>query len=580
MRLVLINREQLQRIGSALVDELDNLVSRIRGSWRIEHTDEGGHGDITADTITLTGPGSDPSSTSGEIRLFDELDRAVTLDASNGGNPNNQWLAVATSSDLVTTDPTLIDRATVVRMGVLEPNVPTMDLGTGFLLRKPRTPLSDTDGWIFGVFEGDSLLTGTSMFAITNVREGHGVLFIRPTGTAGAVTKYSLGPKSTYAGSATVDLGENASGERFNNIYGVNLQALTSFTLGSATTAGVRLGLDGSGVLEVREGDNSGYGDIKARVVTATSTVVAEQVQVLSAGPTYLILGETGAAANQRYWANYVSGQTFNFYSLLDNLGAQTHISRITRGGQYQFVDGDVATPTLSFLNDTNTGIYRPTTDQIGIALGGANAATFGAPAGGLGNFLAIPALANGTGTQGGSVFFVGRNTSGSGAAACLMMEQGNGTDQFLWVDNSSLLRIGTGRPTEDNTTVSHTSGTVVGDQTSQRSAKHVIGERTDTARALKTILDTPVFDFTYRDGRYNGETFTGITTNDSPVFSKDQGRSFNEINAFGYLVNAMKEQQKQIEELRELLAARTPSRVSRWAAVLEWITRQWRTRT
>jgi hypothetical protein len=40
--------------------------------------------------------------------------------------------------------------------------------------------------------------------------------------------------------------------------------------------------------------------------------------------------------------------------------------------------DGSASAPILSFLNDTNTGIYRPAADQIGIATGGAQRVLIG----------------------------------------------------------------------------------------------------------------------------------------------------------------------------------------------------------
>jgi subtilisin family serine protease len=56
-------------------------------------------------------------------------------------------------------------------------------------------------------------------------------------------------------------------------------------------------------------------------------------------------------------------------------------------------------------------------------------------------------------------------NTSGSGAAGSLVLYDKAGTPYFLWVE-AGKLRIHTAPPTEDNTTVSHTAGTVVGTQT------------------------------------------------------------------------------------------------------------------
>src|SRR4051812_16597164 len=51
MKLVLINRERLQSLGSFLVSELDSMVSRIRSAWSVEHKDDDSHGHVHADSI-------------------------------------------------------------------------------------------------------------------------------------------------------------------------------------------------------------------------------------------------------------------------------------------------------------------------------------------------------------------------------------------------------------------------------------------------------------------------------------------------------------------------------------------------
>lgn len=69
-----------------------------------------------------------------------------------------------------------------------------------------------------------------------------------------------------------------------------------------------------------------------------------------------------------------------------------------------------------------------------------------------------------GTGAVPGMNLRVVNNDSGNGAAATLELVDKAGTSYFLWVEDGKL-RIHTSRPTEDNTTVSHTAGTVVGTQ-------------------------------------------------------------------------------------------------------------------
>jgi len=44
-----------------------------------------------------------------------------------------------------------------------------------------------------------------------------------------------------------------------------------------------------------------------------------------------------------------------------------------------RLLNGSSATPSISFIDDTDTGIFRPTTNQFGIVAGGATAAIFGA---------------------------------------------------------------------------------------------------------------------------------------------------------------------------------------------------------
>jgi len=51
MKLILTQRERLQSLGSFLVDELDSLVARIRGSWNVEHKDDDTHGHVHSDSL-------------------------------------------------------------------------------------------------------------------------------------------------------------------------------------------------------------------------------------------------------------------------------------------------------------------------------------------------------------------------------------------------------------------------------------------------------------------------------------------------------------------------------------------------
>lgn len=154
---------------------------------------------------------------------------------------------------------------------------------------------------------------------------------------------------------------------------------------------------------------------------------------------------------------------------------------------------------------------------------------------------MQISSGAFGTGLVTGAILGAGRNTSGSTAAGAVAMTAKGGTNYYTWPDNTGVLRIHTSAPTE-NGTVSDTAGTVVGTQTSTRASKIIDGRFTDTKKALRTLLRTPLYRFRYKSGAYNRQRFVGITTDDSPAFGMDKGRSFNPVSAFGFTVAAIQE--------------------------------------
>lgn len=159
-----------------------------------------------------------------------------------------------------------------------------------------------------------------------------------------------------------------------------------------------------------------------------------------------------------------------------------------------------------------------------------------------------------GTGNVIGPALTIQQNSSGNGSAGHIGMYRRGGTPDYIWPDNSGLLRISTAPPQEDGTP-SDTSGTVVGDQTSSLASKIIHSTFTNNINALNTILATPVYNFSYRSGAYNLETFTGIVTDESPAFGKDGGKSFNEVSAFGYTVAAIKALKEEIDALRREIA-------------------------
>lgn len=196
--------------------------------------------------------------------------------------------------------------------------------------------------------------------------------------------------------------------------------------------------------------------------------------------------------------------------------------------GAFLFGDGSLTSPSMTFANDTTSGFYRISNGFVGWS-----------------GVLQGNSVAAGTGTVSGRQLMLGRNTSGSGAPGCLRMETRGGGLYSLYIDSSGILRRNSGPgddyscPTENNFHPS--TGQVIGDQTSHLASKTLLRQRADDDAMLETVRRTPVYDFTYKDGRYDGETFTGIVTDFSPWIAKDHGQALNEINGFGYLIGAVR---------------------------------------
>jgi len=99
---------------------------------------------------------------------------------------------------------------------------------------------------------------------------------------------------------------------------------------------------------------------------------------------------------------------------------------------------------------------------------------------------------------------------------------------------------------------------------TSIREMKHVLDERRDYEDALKLIVNTPVYNFRYRDKKEalpgehissTGDTktvYTGIMADEAPWAMHHGGRILNKINTFGYTVLALKAVTARLAELED----------------------------
>lgn len=170
--------------------------------------------------------------------------------------------------------------------------------------------------------------------------------------------------------------------------------------------------------------------------------------------------------------------------------------------------------------------------------------------------FYATPADC---GTGWGPHINIGRNSNASTpSAGFLTLSNRAGLAHHIWPDASGNLRINSAAlPTNAN----DGSGTVVGAQTSYAELKTDITPW-DGAGALDAVMALPLHSYRFTDDE-SARRYQGIVINDSDRgawFSENDASNqtpvLNERNLFGYLIAAIKEQQAQIDELKEKLNA------------------------
>jgi hypothetical protein len=248
--------------------------------------------------------------------------------------------------------------------------------------------------------------------------------------------------------------------------------------------------------------------------LTATEFVVVDDFRVVTQG------------GNEGLWAYDATAGGNNIYSLLRG-NALNHTVLTTYDGFGLVNNSSTSSTSFMFFWDA----------------GGRN-----------NNEFTVKGRTNNTGSDIGSVVIVERgDNAATDIPGMVLLYEADGGYGFLYLDNAGLLRVadalGTDVPEADGTPANN-AGAVIGDQTSSLEKKDVVLERDDPNYGLNLILQTRVFDFTYKNGGYNGETFTGIITNYAPWLGKDGGQTLNEVNAVGLLVQSVQALQQQIVEL------------------------------
>lgn len=147
-------------------------------------------------------------------------------------------------------------------------------------------------------------------------------------------------------------------------------------------------------------------------------------------------------------------------------------------------------------------------------------------------------------------------NNATTPASGYVAMVNRGGTNYRVWPDATGVLRINNADPTSAN----DTAGTVVGAQTSHAEYKRIVDYPVTDATALAMLL-TAAYDvrrFTYADGRYNGEEFSGLVL-DGPDLHRygmdadadhPAGKALNVINVIGDLLLAIRHLTERISVL------------------------------
>lgn len=170
---------------------------------------------------------------------------------------------------------------------------------------------------------------------------------------------------------------------------------------------------------------------------------------------------------------------------------------------------------------------------------------------------LTLTDIDNGSGA--GARVVVGRNNNAATpAAGAVLLYMLGGSFRYLWVDNSGNLRVHSSAATNAN----DTAGTVVGTQTSSLDAKNITGSAPSADEALDHIAAAAdaVRQFTYKDGSFNGEEFSGLIVDYAPRYGMDRdakhpaGKSLNVITALGDLMIAVDYLAQRVVELEARL--------------------------
>jgi hypothetical protein len=395
--------------------------------------------------------------------------------------------------------------------------------------------------------------------------------------TAGGVGDESLTIRNTTAGVANrgvLFLGNDASA----TLGTLAAHSSTFTTSGAAIANGVKLTASGVGGLSLQASDATGIihfftgtgtterGQITAAGLLSWSTFGTNQFVAGGTGGNIVRVGNTTAGAGNfadlTVASDTVSTDLFSTSSTFTTAGSAVQASSVLTGNGVGGVSLVASQAAGALRIYTGGGALRATvfasgavsigntTDlgASGLSVTGGVVSSIQFTVSGAGAPDPVDITAVDAGVAANRSVHIGRNSNAAPVASSVALENSAGTRRYLWVDATGVVRVGSGGgPAFEG----DTGGTIVGTQTSTRDAKILRGETLTPATALAQLLQTPIHEFTYRSGAYNGTVFQGIVADEAPVFMMDAGRSFSPISAFGYTVQAIKALQAEIAALK-----------------------------
>jgi hypothetical protein len=414
---------------------------------------------------------------------------------------------------------------------------------------------------------GNSVITGAGT-VITIAGTVVSNLFGASSFTAGGVGDQSLTVRNTTAGVANrgvVFVGNDASA--FLGKFAGNSSTFT--TSGADIANGVKLEGQGVGGLSLSANNAAGIihfftgtgtterGQITAAGLFTWTTFGAHTFAAAGTGANSVTVGNSTAGAGN-YGRFLVTSDTVTsvmdaYSSSFTTAGAQVQAGTLFSGNGTGGVSLAAFHASGAVRIYSGGGTLRVTIDSRGDqtntgAITAASTITAGGAAIGAPN--SFDSLAADYGAAQNHSIHIGRNSNATPVAASVNLENNAGATNFLWVDATGLVRVRTGGA-PGGPAGGDTGGTIVGTQSSTRDVKTLRGETLIPSAALATILQTPVHEFTYRNGAFNGTVFQGIVADEAPFVMMDRGQSFSPISAFGYTVQAIKALQAEIDALK-----------------------------